>query len=192
MKLPTRFRFLSSDEYLLVSEIFGCSVPSRRRIILTNGEGFGGRAFTIPISLVLIFVLAILALPMGFVTFATVLLSALLSSSLNFGYLISLGKNYSNLNSDTQAVLIHEMVHVLQSEKSFFSINYVLNSCFYQVLHGRKAYEYELGKKWKEYTVEQQAQIIEDWFRKGKRQEGIVWEYIGENFKKMPSDKIHA
>ncbi|MCS6873850.1 MAG: hypothetical protein N2Z23_00785 [Pyrinomonadaceae bacterium] len=184
MRFPTRFRFLSKQEHIIASEVFGKKVPSRRKIIITNGAGLGDRAFTIPFSLILVLFMTLAAIPMGFITTITVFITTVLSTSLNFGYFVNVGKAYSNLDSTNQAILIHEMVHVLQGEESFFSISYVVNSCFYQILQGRKAYCYVLGKKWKDYTAEQQAQIIEDWFRNGKMEDDVRRKYIDENLRK--------
>lgn len=181
MRLPTKARFLSEQEYKIVKDIFGSRLPSRKRIIVTNAEGFGGRAFTIPLSLILIFLLSVAAFSLGLMQGLVVLVCTSLASSLNLGYVMNVGRAYSTLHSAHQSLLIHEMTHVWQGEKAFFSISYVLRSCFHQILKGKKAYSYELGKNWRKYSVEQQAQIIEDWFRSGKPEFGYLWDYVKEN-----------
>jgi hypothetical protein len=68
-----------------------------------------------------------------------------------------------------KGTFIHELMHVWQSYYSPYRWGYVANSlCHrYLLLKGQKAYDYVAGKTWREYTVEQQAKIIEDWFRLG-------------------------
>ncbi len=183
MRLPTKARFLSEQEYKIANDIFGSHLPSRKRIIVTNAEGFDGRAFTIPFSLILILFLSGVAFSFGLMQGLVVSICTLLASSLNIGYLMNVGRAYSTLHSANQALLIHEVTHVWQGKKAFFSVSYVLKSCLHQILKGRKAYFYELGKNWDKYSVEQQAQIIEDWIKSGKPEVGYLWHYVKENVK---------
>ena len=47
-----------------------------------------------------------------------------------------------------------------------------------------KAYRYTLGKRWGQYNVEQQASIVEDWFRKGRKTTDPRYRYIRDNIRK--------
>lgn len=74
---------------------------------------------------------------------------------------------------DFRNTLIHELTHVWQGHHSKFYWSYMLESMFAQgkaiIDHGNRnrAYDYEAGGVWSDYNVEQQANIVEDWFRDG-------------------------
>jgi hypothetical protein len=51
MQAPTAIRAMNAVEYHIVSSVFGAMLPDRGRILITNGAGLDGRAFTIPSSL---------------------------------------------------------------------------------------------------------------------------------------------
>jgi len=86
--------------------------------------------------------------------------------------------------NDERASLIHELTHVWQGHHGAFAQGYMLKSFAAQGFHGvrdvmtarrwrgwachrRRAYDYtrKLGQSWKSFNVEQQAAIVEDWFR---------------------------
>jgi hypothetical protein len=48
IELPSKLREMSEAEYRIVSSVFGNTLPSRFRILITNAAGLNGRAFTIP------------------------------------------------------------------------------------------------------------------------------------------------
>jgi hypothetical protein len=162
---------MSVGEYHIVSGVFGNTLPSRNRITITNGAGLNGRAFTIPTSLVSL-VLGIA--PSGSVS------TAVQTSD----YLINVGSDYDTLATSRQWLLVHETTHVWQGKNSRFSLSYVFNSLYNQVLHGTAAYDYAAGKPWKSYNVEQQATIVSDWFRRGRPQSGPLYPYIVNHVRK--------
>ncbi len=94
---------------------------------------------------------------------------------IGFDGLVSLGHR--------ERTLIHELTHVWQGEHSNWSWAYVFHSGWSQMRYGDDAYEYYDRKKtfldytheeqrqqlkdWDEYNPEQQAYLVEWWFRDG-------------------------
>ena len=82
---------------------------------------------------------------------------------------------------------IHELTHVWQGSHSFFPPNFMLNSLFHQgmavVQTGNRnaAYNYTQGAPWGAYNVEQQANIVEDWYRQGMSFFNLLFRYVGGN-----------
>jgi hypothetical protein len=85
--------------------------------------------------------------------------------------------------------LIHELVHVWQGENDGITgLAYKLNSLVHQGYHtvaghGRNAaYTYhrsDLGKRgWDAFSTEEQAQIVQDWFVRGKKRTDPAYPYI--------------
>lgn len=92
-------------------------------------------------------------------------------------------------DDETRASLIHELTHVWQGQHhGRTSQTYMLRSAVAQCTHGvrdvftargwcgwaqhrRKAYDYskKLGAAWESFNVEQQAALVEDWFREWQR-----------------------
>lgn len=83
-------------------------------------------------------------------------------------------------------VLIHELTHVWQGE--YRPGGLLCRSTFHQLKggNGLEVYNYTVGANWSCYTVEQQAQIIEDWFnpRIGRENPSNArYRYIVENIR---------
>jgi len=77
----------------------------------------------------------------------------------------------------TWNTLIHELTHVWQGYNTPFAWDYVLNSVFSQALSS-DAYAYKLGADWGDYNVEQQASIVEDWYKRGRSSKDKAFPYI--------------
>ncbi|MCY7376231.1 MAG: hypothetical protein LH472_09710 [Pyrinomonadaceae bacterium] len=80
--------------------------------------------------------------------------------------------DYSVENASTQGFLVHEMGHVWQYQNSI--LNVIWSAILEQIEHGldyNKAYPYLLdaNKTLTDYDIEQQASILEDYFRVVKR-----------------------
>lgn len=80
--------------------------------------------------------------------------------------------DYSAENAHTQGFFIHEMAHVWQHQNDI--LNVVWSAFLEQISHGfdyNKAYPYLLdaNKNILNYDIEQQASMIEDYFRVVKR-----------------------
>lgn len=86
---------------------------------------------------------------------------------------------------------IHELTHVWQGYHSFFSWKYMATSMIAQgralFAHGdrNKAYEYdpENLQPWGCYNVEQQANIVEDWFANGMSESDPRYVFIIDNIR---------
>ena len=83
---------MNSSEYSIVSGVFGATLPSRTRILITNGAGLDGRAFTIPTSLISLLGLSSLSLLTGG-------LLGYLNSAINSAYLMNVGNHYLSLST---------------------------------------------------------------------------------------------
>ncbi|MBV8858694.1 MAG: hypothetical protein JOZ02_17305 [Acidobacteria bacterium] len=85
---------------------------------------------------------------------------------------------------------IHELTHVWQGFHSSLGWEYMVNSMIAQghavLTQGdrNKAYDYKPGQPWKEYNVEQQALIVQDWFRNGMREDDERFTYVANNIRK--------
>ena len=52
-------------------------------------------------------------------------------------------------------------------------------------LEGRDAaYGFTAGKPWGDYNPEQQASIVEAWYKSGMPEDGALWPYIRNNIRK--------
>ncbi len=86
---------------------------------------------------------------------------------------------------------IHELTHVWQGYYARFSWQYMVNSIFNQGLavirHGdrNRAYRYDPENllPWESYNVEQQANIVEDWFIGGMLESDSRYVYIVDNIR---------
>jgi hypothetical protein len=87
-------------------------------------------------------------------------------------------------------VFIHELTHVWQGAHGVLHGAYQLSSLLSQgwalVTTGDRgaAYEYKAGQDWSSYNVEQQANIVEDWFRNGRQTSHPNYRYIREDVRK--------
>ena len=80
--------------------------------------------------------------------------------------------DYSTENASTQGFFVHEMGHVWQHQNNI--LNIIWSAFLEQITHGfdySKAYPYTLdaNKTLTDYDIEQQASILEDYFRVVKR-----------------------
>lgn len=93
--------------------------------------------------------------------------------------------NGADHGDDTRATFIHELTHVWQGHHGHTAMGYMVGSVISQGYHGIKdiirhrrysdwdrhrsqAYVYsmsDIGKPWGDFNVEQQGNIVEDWFR---------------------------
>jgi hypothetical protein len=89
----------------------------------------------------------------------------------------------------TRNTLIHELTHVWQGHHSLFAWEYMVDSLLAQghaiLTEGdrNRAYDYKPGKPWDDYNVEQQANIVEDWFRNGMRADDELFVYITDHIR---------
>ncbi len=150
-------RALTPQEEALAHRVFGDTLPYGR-ICIVNRPVWWGRPFVIPTGL-----------------------------GRRSRYLIHLGpQGFTNALQTVrlQATLIHELTHVWQGYNHRWSWGYVLNSLWHQALHGRRAYHYTPGLPWGSYNVEQQAQLVQDWFARGERRDDPLFVYIRQHLRR--------
>lgn len=89
--------------------------------------------------------------------------------------------------ADRRSTFIHELTHVWQGEYyANTPLDYVGNSVWdHATTYGKGTYSYEPGEGWNTYTVEQQASIVEDWFKSGlvENDTDPLWHYIRDNIR---------
>jgi hypothetical protein len=84
---------------------------------------------------------------------------------------------------------IHELTHVWQGYHGRLGWGYMVASMIAQgyavVTRGDRdrAYDYEPGAAWRSYNVEQQALLVEDWFRRGMKTDDERYIYIAEHIR---------
>ena len=84
---------------------------------------------------------------------------------------------------------IHELTHVWQGYHSGLGWEYMVESMVAQghavITQGNRnrAYDYKPGEPWDSYNVEQQALLVQDWFRNGMRTDDERYTYIVNNIR---------
>ena len=116
--------------------------------------------------------------------------SAMTLEQMNYLYVIYLGpKGYDDARSlrpmwnGTERVLdvfIHEMTHVWQY---YHGVDVFWEAAGSHV-HYDDPYAYQIGNSWEDYLVEQQAEIVEDWFRDGMKESHAAYPYIRDYIRK--------
>ncbi len=85
--------------------------------------------------------------------------------------------------SRIDATFIHELTHVWQGHHATFPDMYAARAGWAQLVSG-DPYSYRLGKAWDEYTIEQKAQIVEDWYTGGMTTSDPRFAFIRDNLRK--------
>jgi hypothetical protein len=101
-------------------------------------------------------------------------------------YNLHLGpKGYKSTNDhfELRWTLIHELTHAWQGANHVFDISYVLSSGWSQLLYGSGAYAYSPGQDWGDYNAEQQAHIVEDWYKRGLQVSDSNFRYIRDHIR---------
>src|SRR5689334_17714423 len=151
-------RPLSTAEITEAKKVFRNTLPYGQ-ITISNALGAGGAPFTI-------------ALPTFFGAWS---------------YQVNLGASGFSSALTMAATFIHELTHVWQGNHSFWPPNFMLNSLFHQGLaiaqtgNRNNAYNYTPGAPWQAYNVEQQANIVEDWYLQGMSVTNLLFRYVGGN-----------
>jgi hypothetical protein len=161
-------RGLEGWEKTMASFVFGTTIPYDK-VHISGGSGAGGRPFTVPD----------VSKPGHFIIY--------LGSQWFWRQIMNKEKVLSVEQSPTyKATLIHELSHVWQGHNSRFAWGYTLNSVWWQAHKGGGAYRYTdwKWKNWKDYNVEQQAQIVEDWFHNGASDTDPRYRYIRDHILK--------
>ena len=180
MRIARKMRNLSGAEINLAQSVFGDSLPDWGRILITDGLG---------------------PLP----TYDNPY-----TEEFSFLYKINVGpevypdatitnRNYDGFGNYDD-IFIHEMTHVWQYYHGYWVI---LRSFWANT--GGAGYDYTPGDAWDDYNVEQQAHIVEDWYKAGMQpndvravyvnkivRPGIGNDLIGKLIINLPVDKLRG
>lgn len=212
MQTPSKARFLNQAEWDILQQVYQGTLPSRYRIMLTNGLGGGNRPFSIPTAAISVLTIpsAVQAALTGLVTanlgrlgsginalsnatgfMGLGALPSQLAGMVNLGYIVSVGQGaFPDMTLAHKSLLVHELAHVWQGSNSRSSTTYVNNSIMNQcradmTIGGtRSAYDFTPGSNWRTYNAEQQASIIEKWYDDGMPATGDLWPYIRDYVRK--------
>jgi hypothetical protein len=160
VRIAKKFRALTDEEREVARSVFHDAI-SYDNIVLTDGSGVSNRAFT---------------LPAVFELGGTV-------RSLRGKYHVNVGSGFEGMcrHHEYKALLIHELMHVWQGEHGPWRWSYVVASAWHQLLGNAYAYDLAKLKEWRDYNPEQQAQIVEDWFKCGMEETDPRFRYVRDH-----------
>lgn len=150
---PDFARVLDKDEQALARSVFGPTLPPWDTIAITNGLGGAGRPWTNDGPFF-----------RGSNPMVPGMRYALNVGSVAYNDLTSTGPTYGLLCDNFGRIcdlFVHEMTHVWQA---FNDSNWTMARSAWAQSFGA-GYEYTPGDSWDSYNVEQQAHIVEDWYR---------------------------
>ena len=152
-------RQILDSEYFQADKVFHGTLPPKINIIISDGLGAGQRPYTVPRPLT------------------------------PWKYVIYIGPQ-AFPRADVPPfdhTLIHELTHVWQGFHGRSRWGYVCNSVINQAIYGTGAYDYQPGDAWGHYNAEQQAELVEDWYRMGMRKsdDDPRWHYIRDNIRDL-------
>ena len=130
-----RQRVLTEDEYAWAVEIFGATLPPREHIRLSPALGLKRRPFTFP--------------------------------SLRGRVMVFLGPDAADPVRTRPALFAHELTHVWQIHHAPHLLPWLVKAIVTQLRYtfGQDVYSIgEATKAWDEYTLEQQATVVELWY----------------------------
>ena len=157
-------RTMTNEELEVARHVFQGSLRLSDEIILTNLAGFDHRPFTVP--------------------------SHAGGATVNLGSLYVHGGPIVDM-----PVLIHELTHVWQIQRSLLPEGFLCDAALLQLKNefGDSVYDYTSGEQWSTYNLEQQAQIVDDWFRGvdshvGRTLGSPLFRYVNGNVRLGDSD----
>lgn len=152
--IASRERLLTQSEISLAKKVFEKTLPYGA-IYLSDALGLQERAYTVPHP-------------------------AMIGS-----YLINIGTDGFADASTTanDQTLIHELTHVWQGVHRSHPLAYIFDSLHNQARLGSDAYNYVVGEDWSSYGAEQQAMIVEDWYRLGMNEADPRFRHIRDNIR---------
>lgn len=181
MRRVRNVRHLADGEKRIGMQVFKQTIPYDK-ILISDGLGGGDRPFTVPTNMPL----------------------SVLFNVKGGKYVIHAGENgFYGLSSDRipedRYLLIHELTHIWQGEHSpNHTWAYVLEALDEQIYFD-DPYKYDINdlKDWDDWRIEQQASIVEDWYKggmKSKESEDLRFYYIKRHIwgEQMDHDWIRA
>ena len=149
MRIARKMRPLSGAEAAVAKDVFKSTLPSTARIMITDGLGYDDRPYTLQTG------------PLF---------------ELNVGpdvYPNAVDKTKTHGGDTLDVLFVHEMTHVWQY---YHHYNVILSSAWANSFgDGYKAVP---GKPWDSYNVEQQATLVEEWYKGGKTASDARFVYI--------------
>ena len=162
---PYEERLLTKAERNLAHSVFADTLPYGA-IYLSNGLGFGKRAYTIPHPLHI----GSYVIHIG----PQIFTDATDSSVVVFG-------------QTGDSIFIHELTHVWQGSHRKNPFDYIVDSVYNQIRYDQHAYDLDdkdLGnKKWGEFNAEQQGMIVQNWYVDGMSETDKAFMYIRDNIR---------
>ncbi len=165
MSFFEKTRNLTLAEETLAKSVFKTFLPYRK-LLIGDHTGFGGAPWTEHFN-------GIYTLHMGEVAYTDCTSSTWTSG-------VGVIRN----------TFIHELTHAWQGSHCWAGGMYQLQSVAAQanaiVRTGNRnnAYRYTAGAAWDSYNVEQQAEIVEDWFKSGMSTTSPLYRYIRDDIRK--------
>ncbi len=90
---------------------------------------------------------------------------------------VSLGRYVSGYSENMSDVFIHELTHVWQYSRPYAKAGEIALRCIYAQNIGA-GYRFTPGDPWASYNLEQQASIVEEWSKRGRKEQDELFPYI--------------
>lgn len=90
---------------------------------------------------------------------------------------VGLGRYVPGYSEYTRDVFIHELMHVWQYSRPYAKAGEIALRCVYAQNIG-VGYGFTAGAAWSSYNLEQQASIVEEWSKRGCKEEDELFPYI--------------
>ncbi|MBI4907512.1 MAG: hypothetical protein HY820_28055 [Acidobacteria bacterium] len=160
MRRSTKSRLLSNEEWALAREVFtSATLPPSTRILVRDGLGLEDRPWT------------------NHEGYAyEMMLGDVFDQDLTKKDPTSrwMNGNYGRLCD----LFVHEMVHVWQYYRGYRVKNGAVLGWLKEKITGDDAYTYTPGKDWGAYNPEEQASIVEDWYKAGAKEDNELFPYV--------------
>jgi len=173
-RIGFRSRKLTQRERLKAFSVF-LNTINYERVRISDGVGLDGLAFTVPVA-------PLTAGGIGrAVNFLVSPINAISTLDLTLIFINFGPEGYADALYD-ERTFIHEMTHVWQY---MHFINVIQDSLSQHAKYGQAAYDYNKPptQPWESYHVEQQAEIVADWFVNGFNQHDDWFKYIQNNIR---------
>ena len=165
----------SPAEQALYARVFGSSLPSPERIYISDDLGLGDRPWT---------------QPRWFMDMMDRVRGG------GFRWEINIGPDgYRDCTSSAagawgdriDVTFIHELTHVWEGFHATVPDTYFFRAAWAQAIDTLgigDAYSYRLGMAWDDYTVEQKAEIVGDWYKFGMSTSDPRFPFIRDNIRR--------
>lgn len=166
MGLFEKTRELTTAEWNLGWDVFWDTIPYER-IMIGDHLGFGDCPWMESVDMPGLFTGDVYILHLGATGYPDATSKALMPHD----------------NDEVRNCFIHELTHVWQSYHGAWVFTRSIISRVCAEITGEDAYSYESGLEWNEYNVEQQAKIVEDWFKTGMSTGVSRYDYIRDHIR---------